>query len=174
MYGEHGFADRVFDRVHAWQNSPLSSVLAVCINQRRRTTLRLWLAMGAETKLRKGRLHVSKKGINRKRRSKSRVVLGVLVFTILSGIFLAPSLMHQGKPSSMADMAKAAELPEWLKPYPAQTQEAYAYAATHQEVLKFMSCYCGCENHGDANNADCYINGTDPDGKLRWDSHAAT
>jgi hypothetical protein len=41
--------------------------------------------------------------------------------------------------------------------------EAYVFAAKHPEVLRYMPCYCGCEDPRFAHesNYDCFVNGVD-------------
>ena len=39
----------------------------------------------------------------------------------------------------------------------ARTEEAYAYAFEHPEIVEWMPCYCGCEAMGHGSNLDCYF-----------------
>lgn len=106
-----------------------------------------------------------------KRKAVSRyVIVGIIVVVglVAAGI-LAPRM---GKKQQA--VVSAVELPAWLQGYPPEVREAYEYAATHQDVLDYMACYCGCENHGHDSNASCYVKDIGPDGKIEWDSHAAT
>lgn len=50
---------------------------------------------------------------------------------------------------------------------------AYAFAARHADVLQFVPCYCGCEQHGHRSNLDCYIRDREA-GEPVWDDHAFT
>lgn len=50
-------------------------------------------------------------------------------------------------------------------------QAAYEFAARHPEVLKFVPCFCACENHGHKNNQDCFVKSRDANGRPTWDSH---
>jgi hypothetical protein len=37
------------------------------------------------------------------------------------------------------------------------TEIAYRYAVTHQEIVRWMPCYCGCGGMGHRSNLDCYL-----------------
>ena len=55
-----------------------------------------------------------------------------------------------------------------------RTQEAYTFAVYHQDVLKYMPCYCGCALHeGHRNNLDCFIKDVNSKGEVLLDRHAA-
>jgi len=55
-----------------------------------------------------------------------------------------------------------------------QLWETYRFAlANPQRVLDYVPCYCGCRNHGDKNNRDCFINAVRPDGKIVYDFHGS-
>ena len=61
-------------------------------------------------------------------------------------------------------------------PYPpARPQDVvravYAFAARNPEVLHYVPCFCGCENHGHRGNDDCFVADRDADGKPRWEMH---
>jgi hypothetical protein len=42
-----------------------------------------------------------------------------------------------------------------------RTEEAYAYAAAHPEVLRWMPCYCGCVAMDHRSNLDCFFRRTE-------------
>lgn len=67
-----------------------------------------------------------------------------------------------------------APLPPFLQRAPTPIQEAYAFAASHPDVLMWLPCYCGCAYHGDSSNLDCFIDGFQANGKPTWDPHAST
>jgi hypothetical protein len=49
---------------------------------------------------------------------------------------------------------------------------AYEFAALHPEVLKYVPCYCGCEQAGHQHNESCFVASRDADGRVTsWDAH---
>lgn len=49
---------------------------------------------------------------------------------------------------------------------------AYKFAAEHPEILKYVPCYCGCENSGHAGNETCFVMRRDSAGNVtEWDPH---
>ena len=49
---------------------------------------------------------------------------------------------------------------------------AYAYAATHREVLGHIPCYCGCARGGHRSNLSCYVTEFRGDGTPVWTDHS--
>ena len=48
----------------------------------------------------------------------------------------------------------------------------FEFAARHPEVLKFVPCFCGCEQAGHKGNHDCFVSGRDKEGKVTaWEPH---
>ena len=41
-----------------------------------------------------------------------------------------------------------------------RTEEGYAFAMAHPEVLQWMPCYCGCSGMGHRSNLDCFFKPT--------------
>ena len=58
-----------------------------------------------------------------------------------------------------ADIAKA----------PAEVREAYRFAITNRNTLRYIPCYCGCGAEGHTSNASCYIKDSSTDSKLIFD-----
>jgi hypothetical protein len=53
-------------------------------------------------------------------------------------------------------------------------KDAHIFAADHPEVASYIPCYCGCGNMGHKNNADCFVEGRDKEGKVTsWEPHGA-
>ena len=51
-------------------------------------------------------------------------------------------------------------------------KDAHMFAADHPEVASYVPCYCGCGNAGHKNNADCFVKGRDPEGRVtEWEPH---
>ena len=50
--------------------------------------------------------------------------------------------------------------------------DAYEFALARPDVLRYMPCYCGCGITVDhISNLDCFIQGIESDGTVRFDSH---
>ena len=51
-------------------------------------------------------------------------------------------------------------------------RDAHMFTADHPEVASYVPCYCGCGNAGHKNNADCFVKGRDPQGRVtEWEPH---
>jgi len=54
-------------------------------------------------------------------------------------------------------------------------KDAHMFAADHPEVASYVPCYCGCGNAGHKNNADCFVKGRDPEGRVtEWEPHGVS
>jgi hypothetical protein len=54
-------------------------------------------------------------------------------------------------------------------------KDAHVFTADHPEVASYVPCYCGCGNAGHKNNADCFVKGRDPEGRVtEWDPHGVS
>jgi hypothetical protein len=65
------------------------------------------------------------------------------------------------------------ELGGYTPPRPMEVlQDAHMFAADHPEVASYVPCYCGCGSAGHKNNADCFVKGRDPEGRVtEWEPH---
>lgn len=52
----------------------------------------------------------------------------------------------------------------------AETEEAYAFALFHPQVVRWMPCYCGCEGMGHRSNLDCFLK---PGARVVFEEHAS-
>ena len=53
-------------------------------------------------------------------------------------------------------------------------KDAHIFAADHPEVASYIPCYCGCGSMGHKNNADCFVEARDKEGKVTsWVPHGA-
>jgi hypothetical protein len=53
-------------------------------------------------------------------------------------------------------------------------KDAHIFAADHPEVASYVPCYCGCGSMGHKNNADCFVEARDKEGKVTsWVPHGA-
>ena len=51
----------------------------------------------------------------------------------------------------------------------------YEFAARHPEVLRYVPCFCGCENDGHRANHDCFVASRDSEDRVTgWDRHGMT
>ena len=68
--------------------------------------------------------------------------------------------------------------PAFVASAPAQTKQAYVYAAQHPEILEYIPCYCGCgsssHNGGHADNGRCYVVSRGTNGWMVLEPHATT
>ena len=54
-------------------------------------------------------------------------------------------------------------------------KDAHVFTADHPEVASYVPCYCGCGNAGHRNNADCFVKGRDPEGRVtQWEPHGVS
>ena len=131
--------------------------------------------------------------------SRSRALLAFgMSMALIVGCAPAPSAHPSAAPTTAAraPAASASALPAMVvdeltmhpamgvypKAYRSMTGEikaAYAYAVAHQNILKWMPCYCGCASaghgrNGHKNNYDCYVLETAADGAVTLDLHATT
>jgi hypothetical protein len=80
-----------------------------------------------------------------------------------------------GAPADLmpADASAAwAARPDYTK-VDSQTEEAYAYALYHPQVVQWMPCYCGCARLDHRSNLDCYLKRAVPGQKTQFEEHAS-
>ena len=54
-------------------------------------------------------------------------------------------------------------------------KDAHLFTADHPEVASYVPCYCGCGSSGHKNNADCFVRGRDPEGRVtEWEPHGVS
>ncbi len=54
-------------------------------------------------------------------------------------------------------------------------KDAHVFAADHPEVASYVPCYCGCGSAGHKHNADCFVKGRDPEGRVtEWEPHGVS
>jgi len=137
--------------------------------------------------------HASPAGLGR---PISRSAAGLLAVVLLSGTaFAACAGAHDpaagaagGAATPMAAQPEPAGAPSDLMPADAssawavrpaftkvdsRTEEAYAYALYHPQVIQWMPCYCGCGGMGHRSNLDCYLKPTIPGMPTTFEEHAS-
>jgi hypothetical protein len=54
-------------------------------------------------------------------------------------------------------------------------KDAHVFTADHPDVASYVPCYCGCGSAGHKNNADCFVKGRDPEGRVtEWEPHGVS
>jgi hypothetical protein len=69
-------------------------------------------------------------------------------------------------------MAPMSGMPAEVKSAPTTVQQAYQFAVANPDVMKQISCYCGCGNMGHTSNYSCYVQDVDSQGTITYDTHA--
>jgi hypothetical protein len=92
---------------------------------------------------------------------------------ILTGFFTgcsgkAPPVNFQ----SDLKMAPMEDMPAEVRSAPVSVQQAYQFAAANPDVMQHIPCYCGCGAVGHKSNYACYVSGQNPDGTVKYDTHA--
>lgn len=64
------------------------------------------------------------------------------------------------------------QMPAEVQAAPVTVRTAYQFAAANPDVMQHIPCYCGCGGIGHESNYDCYVTDVQPDGAIRFDSHA--
>ncbi len=109
-----------------------------------------------------------------------RILLPALILTValVLSACRAESIDVDGngnglKPYTAAD-AQAASNTVFPGYVTAEVQDAYAFALSHPDVLKYIPCYCGCGRNGaHAHTLDCFVEGVEADGSIRFEDHAS-
>jgi len=80
-----------------------------------------------------------------------------------------------GAPSDLmpADASSAWAVRPAFTKVDSRTEEAYAYALYHPQVIQWMPCYCGCGGMGHRSNLDCYLKPTIPGMPTTFEEHAS-
>jgi len=79
--------------------------------------------------------------------------------------------MHGDMPLAGAEMVWAAR-PAYVRTN-AATEEAYAFALEHPQMIQWMPCYCGCEAMDHGSNLDCYYKPGQPGDRAVFEEHAS-
>ena len=113
-------------------------------------------------------------------RAKGHFVVTRRRFLVLSGALLASacSPIAQARPvstpSAVPPLAAHPVRGIWPVQYrtaPQQVRDAYSWAATHENILQSIPCYCGCGSSGHQNNFDCFVSSKAADGWITMDLH---
>lgn len=63
--------------------------------------------------------------------------------------------------------------PDLVTKAPLSVRQAYEYAASSQQVLQFIPCFCGCGSIGHRDNLSCFVERFASGGWVVLDPHAA-
>jgi hypothetical protein len=90
------------------------------------------------------------------------------------GLIAAATVIVDGRRAFAASEHKYKLAPENLLPKdirsaPAEVREAYRFAITNRDTLRYIPCYCGCGAEGHTSNASCYIKDSSTSSKLIFD-----
>jgi hypothetical protein len=62
--------------------------------------------------------------------------------------------------------------PRLLPRPPVIIQAVYRYAAEHPEVLRYVPCFCGCNEMGHRSSEDCFVKSRSKNGTVtEWNEH---
>lgn len=64
--------------------------------------------------------------------------------------------------------------PDYVTDAAPEVRSLYEFQLTNGELMRYMPCFCGCNDGGHFNNRDCYIRAVNPDGSAVFDSMAPT
>jgi hypothetical protein len=91
---------------------------------------------------------------------------------------MAPSASSQQPARPAHSQATLPELhlpaidPRLLPRPPEVIRTAYRFAAEHPEVLRYMPCFCGCNEMGHRSSEDCFVKSRSKNGTVtEWNEH---
>ncbi len=89
-----------------------------------------------------------------------------------NGLRTPAKTSEPGPASPLAARPPVDYWPASFKQLRPETRDAYRYAAAHEDVLRYIPCYCGCTGQGHRNNYDCYVAEARADGWVVLNDHA--
>jgi hypothetical protein len=108
--------------------------------------------------------------------------VGMLLFLVMSGCGTNAGNEHAGHagrgsslPDNIETTASAQALPSFLDNYTDTTRNFYAQVQAHEDILKELDCYCGCQAYNDPHDSlyRCFIVGIDDKG-VHWTDHGSS
>ncbi len=94
---------------------------------------------------------------------------------VISLIMLISVSCGDSKPNSRNtgfQMASMAGMPAEVQAAPVTVQQAYQINVANPDIMTHIPCYCGCGAMGHKSNYDCYVDGKNEDGTIKYDTHA--
>ena len=108
-------------------------------------------------------------------RTLGRRRLLVLVGTVLASACAPTELTRpRSQPTLIPPLGANPTRGIWPAQYrsaPQQVRDAYAWAATHENILRYIPCFCGCGADGHKNNFDCFVKSRELSGWITMDLH---
>lgn len=107
-------------------------------------------------------------------------ILGRRRLLVLAGAILASACapIPQARPSPTASLIpplganpRRGIWPTQYQNAPEAVRDAYAWAATHENILQYIPCFCGCGADGHKNNYDCFVASRAANGWITMDLH---
>jgi len=83
--------------------------------------------------------------------AKGALTLATLIVSPLFGCRSFAASKHRYK------LAPESILPPDIQKAPEEVREAYRFAITNRDTLRYIPCYCGCGSEGHTSNASCYL-----------------
>ena len=93
---------------------------------------------------------------------------------LANGLTIAAAMMLAGCRGFEASEHRYRLAPENILPpeigkAPVEVREAYRFAITNRDTLRYIPCYCGCGSEGHMSNASCYVKDSSTREKLEFD-----
>lgn len=111
-------------------------------------------------------------GMNRRRfLGQIAAVLSAMVGAANAGAGPAPRKTPSG---DLLETVGKGDLPSFATKGGPKVVQGYRDATANGETLQWIPCFCGCGNIGHRSNADCYVTERHADGRITYNSHAAT
>jgi len=96
-----------------------------------------------------------------------------LLVACTPGVASGSAAPSAARPSSPLAANRALGVwPDLVAKAPLAVRQAYEYAASNQQILQFVPCYCGCGSIGHEDNLSCFVAQFAQDGWLVLDPHA--
>jgi len=86
-----------------------------------------------------------------KRRDFLTLVSIAVATVMVDGLWVFAASEHKYK------LAPESLLPKDVRSAPEEVREAYRFAITNRDTLRYIPCYCGCGAQGHTSNASCYF-----------------
>jgi hypothetical protein len=100
------------------------------------------------------------------------MIIKRLPLAALVAILAVSATAQSTKPSNLPVLHLPAIDPRLLPRPPEVIQAVYRYAAEHPEVLRYVPCFCGCNEMGHRSSEDCFVKRRSNNGTVtEWNEH---
>ncbi len=103
--------------------------------------------------------------------SKANKFIFLVIVLALVGTAISACSTTSSSEAHLA-MTSLDQMPMDVQSAPITVQAAYQFNTANPDIMKDIPCYCGCGDIGHTSNYDCYVSGTDEQGKVAFDKHA--